>query len=145
MKKPVLERMERATPPAVGLFFAFATLMSAAAAVTLVGPGGPLDAIWQVKAEQYAAMKPHGAVIGAGFVLLALICAGACIGSFLRYRWGWLTALTVIAINFAADLGRAILEPGLATAAGVLATVAIIWWLTRRGVRAQFAGRAGAG
>ncbi|MCG6859529.1 MAG: hypothetical protein LJE67_15835 [Salaquimonas sp.] len=141
VKNPVVDGIERATPPMVGLFFTFATLMTTAAAITLILPGGPLDAIWQIKPEQFPELKLHGSIVGAGFVLLALVCAATSVGSFMRRHWGWLLAVTIFTVNFVADLMQAILEPALAAFAGPVVSALILWWLLRSGVRAQFATR----
>jgi hypothetical protein len=126
------------TPVALGVFFVFATLMTAAVTVTLQWPGGPLDAMWRVKPAAYSdllLLRPASTI---GFAALCATMAAAAFGAATRKRWGWWLALSIFALN---GLGDALNAMGGALAEGafgVAVTLLILWWLTRRRVRTLF-------
>jgi hypothetical protein len=122
----------------LGAFFAFATAMCALAGVSLLIPGGPLDWIWQLKPDEHRQLLEMGAAVGAGFLGLALVMALASFGSFARRGWAWTVALTIFSVNALADAARIPFGAPAEGLVGVAATAAILWWLTRRTVRASF-------
>jgi hypothetical protein len=130
--------MRPLTPVLLGGFFVFATIMCLVAGLSLLTPSGPLDWIWRVKPAEHRQLLQFGPIVGIGFLGLALVMAGASIGSFTRRRWGWRLALAIFALNATGDAARipsgAVWEGLL----GVAVTGAILWWLTRARVRADF-------
>jgi hypothetical protein len=133
------QREERAwTPILLGLFFLFATLMCALAGLSLLTPGGALDAIWRLKPDEQAQLLALGPAVGAGFLALALVMAAASCGAFARRRWGRRLAIAIFAANAVGDAARIALGGVLEGAIGVAVTAIILWWLTREKVRASF-------
>ena len=126
------------TPTLLGLFFAFATIMCLLAGTSLLTPGGPLDPIWRVKAEEHRSLLAIGPGVGIGFLLLALVMLAASVGSFRRTRWGRQLAIAILAVNAMGDAARIASGAVAEGLIGVAAAGAILWWLTRRPVRAAF-------
>jgi hypothetical protein len=130
------------TPVLLGAFFAFATLMCAAAGVSLLTPGGWLDWIWLIKPQEHGLLMALGPWAGWGFLGLAVAMAAASWGTFRRRRRGLWLAMAIFAVNAAGDAARIFSGAVWEGVIGVVVTGAILWWLTRPGVRALFgAGR----
>ena len=126
------------TPALLGIFFAFATSMCAFAGATLLLPGGPLDALWAVKAEEHRRLLGLGPWVGIGFLALGLVMALASYGAFKRRRWARPLAIGIFAVN---AIGDALRIPAGAVAeglVGIAVTGALIWWLSRPDVRRAF-------
>ena len=130
--------MRKATPILLAGFFAFATAMCLLAGVTLLVPGAPAERLWSIKANEYHRLLQMGPGVAAGFLLLALVMVLAAYGSARRRLWGWRLALAIFALNGFADALRIPFGAAAEGAIGVAATVAILWWLSRPGVRALF-------
>jgi hypothetical protein len=130
--------VQRGTPVLLGLFFAFATLMCAFAAATLLDPGGPLDALWRIKPDEHRALLATGPLAGVGFGALAVIMALTSWGCFGRRRWGLQAAMVILAVNAAGDLIRAVSGRWAEGLFGAAIAGALLWWLSRRGVRRMF-------
>ena len=128
-----------ATPLALGCFFALATLMTGVVSVTLFAPGGPLDAIWQIKPHEYQDLLLLRPTSSAGFAILCIAMAATMIGCFQRKRWGLMLAITIFAINALGDAAHAFSGAWAEGAFGVAVAALILWWLTRHRVRALFA------
>lgn len=125
-------------PIVMGLFFVFATAMTALVALTMLTPGGPLDAIWSFKPAAHAQLAAFTPASGAAFAALSFVMAAASVGCFQRRRWGWTLALVLVAANGVGDLARAAtgeLAEGLFGAAVV---AALLYWLSRPATRASF-------
>ena len=132
------ERLARATPTVLALFFAFATLMCAFAAATLLFPGTPLDGLWRVKPDEHRQLLALGPAVGAGFAVLAVAMMAAGIGAWRRRRWGWALAVAIFAVNGLGDASRIVSGAVVEGAIGVAAAAAVLWWLTRPQVRRMF-------
>ena len=119
-------------------FFVIAALIAVAAGVSLLVPG-PFDAIWRIKPAEHAVLAVWAPASGVGFLALGGFMAAAAIGLYQRRRWGWRLAIGIFTINGLGDAGRALTGAMLEGLIGVAVAVALIWWLTRRSVRAEFA------
>jgi hypothetical protein len=128
------------TPVLLGGFFAFACFMCALAGISLLTPGGALDWIWLRKPEEHELLLALGPRAGWGFVALALAMAAASYGTVRRRRWGLWLAMAIFAVNAAGDAARLFSGAMWEGLIGVAVTAAILWWLTRPGVRALFDG-----
>ncbi len=126
------------TPVAAGLFFAIATVLTAAAGVSLLSPNRSLDVIWRIKPRDHQALLAMGPLVGFGFCGLSVAMAAASIGCFGRLRWGWGLALTIFVVNGLADAARIPLGAPSEGVLGVAVATGIVWWLTRPRVRDLF-------
>lgn len=126
------------TPPLLGVFFAFATVMTGLSAITLLAPGGPLDAMWRIKPDAYAELRAFAPVSGIGFAVLCAMMAAACFGAVTRRRWGWMLGAALIVANALGDLGRALTGAWVEGLIGVAITGVLLWWLWRPATRAMF-------
>lgn len=125
-------------PALVGAFFVFATAMALLAGVTLLTPGSPLDAVWNIKPRAHAQLLAMGPWVGWGFLLLACVSGLASYGSFCRRRWGWGLALALLGINGASDAIGAAGGAWVQGLVGVVLATAIAAWLIQPKIRAQF-------
>ena len=126
------------TPVALGCFFTFATAMTGAVSITLFAPGGPLDAMWQIKPHEYEDLLLLRPVSSVGFAALCVAMAATAFGCFRRKRWGWTLAVALFAINALGDAAHGLSGAWLDGAIGVSIALLILWWLTRSRVRALF-------
>ncbi|MBI1359956.1 MAG: hypothetical protein GC155_06680 [Alphaproteobacteria bacterium] len=130
--------MIRATPVIFGVFAALATAILLLAGLSLLSPGGPLEAIWMLTPKKFETLKPWRAPVGGGFLVLAIPAAMASFGSFRRRRWAWWILVVGIAVNGLGDLAQMAfgrITEGL-VGGGVAALVLV--WLTRPAVKAVF-------
>ena len=131
-------KMRPLTPLVFGAFFAFATAMCVLAGLSLLTAGGPLDAMWRWKPQDYQQVREVGPLAGWGFLLLALVMASACLGMFRPREWGRRLAIAILAVNAAGDAARIVMGAWWEGAIGVSVAAALIWWLIRSPVRALF-------
>ena len=123
---------------AIGALFVFGAAMATYAAVTLLIPGTFLDALWALNKRGHAglALLGRGAVLL--FAVLAVALALAAVGWFRRKYWGWMLAITIIAINATGDLINAAMGEWLRGAVGLGIAGLLLVYLTRPGVRNHF-------
>jgi len=126
------------TPPLLGGFFAFATLLCAFAGTTLLVPGGPLDALWSVKPDERGQLLALGPGIGAAFLALAVVMALTSYGAFARRGWARRLAIAVFVVNAFGDMLRIPAGAVAQGLVGVAVTAAIVGWLMRPPVRRVF-------
>lgn len=126
-------------PPALALFFLFATLMVIAAALSLLAPGPLADRFRSIKPNEHQALVAIAPWSGFFFLALAPVMAAAAYGSFRRQRWGWRLAIVVLATNGLGDLIAPLAGAPAASLVGVAVTAAILYGLTRPAARARFA------
>ena len=122
----------------VGAFFALAAALVTAAAITIVFPGGPLDAIWVVKLDAFETLRQFPTLTGSGFALLAAAFALTSLGCLRRRRWGWVLATAFVAINVVSAVAGIFMEPSLENAIEPAIGVAILIWLASSPVRKNF-------
>jgi hypothetical protein len=132
-------RAKARTPALLGAFFLFATIMCGLAGASLLAPGGPLEAIWRFKPDEYRQLLALAPWTGAGFLGLAVAMALAGYGTWRRRLWGLRLAILIFAVNALADATRTVFGAAWQGAIGVAATGIVLWWLTRPKVRALFA------
>ena len=128
----------RSTPAMLAGFFALAALICAAAGASLLDPGGPLAPMWRIKPDEYRQLLLLGPAAGIGFLALAAVMAAASLGTARRRRWGWRLACAIFAVNGLADAARIPLGAVIEGVIGLGAAGAILWWMTRPAIRAEF-------
>ncbi|MBW8813438.1 MAG: hypothetical protein JF588_08430 [Caulobacterales bacterium] len=126
------------TPALLAAFLLFATAMAGLAAVTLLRPGGPLDAAWRIKPAEYAQLRAMGPWVGAGFAALSAAAGLLALGVLRRRLWAWRGAVFGLAVNGLADAIRGLSGSWIEGVLGVTVTGLFVWWLTRPRVRALF-------
>src|SRR5271170_5651388 len=122
----------------LGVFFLFATTMTAYAAVTLLKPGTKLDRLWVFNKTGHAELASLGKSAGLGFVALSALMCAASVGWFRRRRWGWALGTTIIALNAAGDLVNVARGERLKGAVGVAIAGPLLIYMTRSRVRNYF-------
>jgi hypothetical protein len=119
-------------------FFLFGALMASLSFVGLLLPGGALDAIWQFNPRARVALTELGVW---GIVLMlavAIACAFASVGIWVRTSWGRRLAIGILAVNLLGDLLNAVVGGDLRTLIGIPIGGALILYLLSSRTRAQF-------
>lgn len=123
---------------ALSAFFVFGACASGVSLITLLFPGGPLDALWRVNPRGHAALHGAGAW---GMILMAIVCL-VCVltarGLWIGARWGRWLALAMLSLNLAGDTVNALVLGDLRTLIGLPVGGALIAYLLSRRVRAVF-------
>ncbi|MEP6967010.1 MAG: hypothetical protein ABI906_02915 [Pseudomonadota bacterium] len=122
----------------MGLFFALAMVLTAAAGASLLSPNGPLDVMWRLKPSEHAILLRMGPLVGIGFIGLSAAMMATSVGCFARRRWGWGLAVAIFVVNGLADAARVLGGAPVEGALGVTVATLIVWWLTRPRVRRLF-------
>ena len=130
--------MARATPLLLAVFSAAAAVLLVVTGLSLLVPGGPLDAIWRVAESKHSLLLPYGGLVGAAFLLLAIIAVVASVGCYRRRRWGWAIAVAALAVNGIGDAAQIFAGRPVEGIFGVAIAAVILFWLTRKTVRDQF-------
>jgi hypothetical protein len=121
-------------------FFAFGACASGLSAVTLLRPGGALDAVWRVNPDGHAALQRAGGWA----VLLMLVVCGACAatarGLWARRPWGRALAITMLGVNLLGDLVNAVVLGDQRTLIGLPIAALLIASLLAPRTRALFRG-----
>jgi len=130
--------MARATPFLLAFFSAAAAILLVVTGLSLLIPGGPLDAIWRMAESKHALLLPYGGLAGSAFLLLAIVAVVASVGCYRRRRWGWGIAVAGLAANCVGDAAQIFAGRPLEGISGVVIAAAILVLLTRRPVRDQF-------
>ena len=122
---------------ALSICSALGALIAATTGVALVAPGTVLDAIWRLKPAAHAGFQQMGpwAILLMGVVALA--CAGAAVGLWIRAPWGRRLALIVLVGNAVGDTINGIAHDPR-TLIGLPIAGLVVAWLLTPAVRAQF-------
>jgi hypothetical protein len=123
---------------AITVFLFFGAAMGLLAGTTMIFPGTVLDRAWRLNPVAYAQLAPLGPPVGIVFLLLAAVLAVAAIGWLRRRRWGWGLAVVIIAIQALGDLLNLLRGDVLRGVVGVAVAGALLFYMTRRRVRAAF-------
>lgn len=123
---------------ALGAFFAFGACASGLAAVTLLWPGGPLDAAWRVNPDGHAALQRAGGWAVLLMLVVCAVCAATARGVWARRRWGHTLAIAVLALNLLSDLLNAAVLGDRRTLIGLPIGALLIAYLLAPRTRAVF-------
>jgi hypothetical protein len=119
----------------IAVFFALATVILVSVGLALVFPGSALEAVWLAYPARRAILMPYRVWLGPGFLALAVIMAAASVGGFRQRRWGWWLAVAIFAVNGLSDAAQLLLGHIVEGGIGVLAAGAILFYLTRPGIK----------
>jgi hypothetical protein len=113
-------------------FFVFGGLASALTTLILLVPGTPTDQLWRLNPRAREGLVPLGraAVVLMGAVCLA--CFVAALGLWRLRRWGYWTAMVILAINLLGDATNALVTGDWRTLIGVPIAGAMILYLWRK-------------
>ena len=88
---------------ALSLFFVFGATMSGLAALMLLFPGSALEPLWRLNPKAHAGFTSLGPWAVLLMAAVCAACATAASGLWRRARFGYWTALAILAINLAGD------------------------------------------
>jgi hypothetical protein len=89
----------------------------------------------------YKQLAPFGKTVGVPFLVLSAALAAGGAGWFGRRLWGWRLAVVIIATQVLGDLVSIFMGPLARGAVGVTIASALLLFLLRPTVRADFAAR----
>ena len=136
-----MTRAARLGVSAMAAFFVFGACASGVSALTLLWPGGPLDALWQANPIGHARLLQAG---GWGVLLMAAVCVVCALtarGLWRRRRWGHRLALGMLSVNLLGDVANAVWRDDPRTLIGIPIAGALIVFLLTPAVRRGFSGR----
>jgi hypothetical protein len=144
--RPEAETFVAQKPPrgltAMGVFLFFGAAMAALAGTTLAWPGTLLDKMWKLNPEAYRRLTPLGRWIGVAFLLLSAALAAAGAGWFRRKLWGYWLAVIIIVTQVLGDLFNLFRGDYLRGGTGFVIAGALLLYLLRAKVKAEFAASA---
>lgn len=109
--------------------------MSGLAAMMLLSPGSPLDALWSLNPHAHQGFTAIGAWSVLLMAVVCFACTAAAVGLWHCKRWGLWIALAVLSINLAGDSANAVLAHDRRTLIGLpIGAVMILYLLARRSV-----------
>jgi uncharacterized membrane protein (DUF2068 family) len=113
-------------------------LTSGLSLISLLSPGGPLEPMWRLNPRAHEAFSRMGAwaLLLLGSVCIA--CAASAYGFFTGKRWGYWLGVVGLTVNLTGDLVNAALGIEPRAVFGVPVVAVILWYLSRRQVRAFF-------
>lgn len=126
---------------AIGVFLFFGVVMASLAGTTLIWRGTLLDHMWVLNAPAYRQLAPFGKTVGLPFLGLSAALAAAGVGWFGHRLWGWRLAVVIIATQVLGDLVSIFMGHLARGAVGVTIASALLLFLLRPNVRADFVAR----
>ena len=126
---------------ALGCFFAFGTLASGLAVLSLLLPGGPLKPMWRINPRGHEAFIRMGVWAFGLLVPICLACAAAAFGLLRGRRWGYQLGIALLLINLTGDVVNAGLGIEPLAVVGVPVVAVLLWYLLSPRVRGFFAAK----
>ena len=120
-------------------FFAFGTLMALLAAVTLLLPDNPLNYVWRINPQGHEAFRKIGNWSLVILITVAVCCAAASIGLWLRKLWGYWIAQTLLAVNLIGDIANIVIRSDLRATFGIPIVIGLLYFMSRPQTRRIFA------
>lgn len=115
----------------LSIFFAAGALVSFAAAVALMFPNTPLDAMWRLNPRAHTNFISLGAV---SIVLMLAVCAAclaAAIGTWRLKMWGFYVSAALLITNLIGDVYNVISGREPRAIIGIPIASVILWALIR--------------
>jgi len=123
---------------ALAYLFVLGTLTSGLSFISLLTPGGPLEPMWRLNPRAHEAFSRMGSLALLLLGTVCIACAASAYGFFTGKRWGYRLGVVVLAVNCTGDLVNAALGIEPRAVVGVPIVAFILWYLSRRHVRAFF-------
>jgi len=124
---------------AVGVLFAAGMFASGTSSIVLSLDRANINAVWwRLNSEAGLELRSLGMY---GVILMLGVCAAcavACVGLVHRHRWGYYTALVMLAVNVVSDVVNALWRGDLRTLVGVPIGLALLVYLRRESIRTVF-------
>jgi hypothetical protein len=114
------------------LFFAFGTVMSGLTAVMLLFPGSPIEPLWRLNPRAQEALASMGTAAVLLMIVVCASCFAAAVGLWQLKRWGYWTAIFILAINLAGDVLNAALARDWRTLIGLPIGLTLILLLQKK-------------
>lgn len=131
------------TRPPLGLvllsvFFALGAVVAGATGIALLLPGDGLDALWRLNPRAHETFLVMGPWAIALMAAVAVACAGAAFGLWIRAWWGHRLTLVLLGMNLVGDASKALVRGDLRTLIGLPIAGALIAYLLSARVRGLF-------
>jgi len=128
----------------LSIFFAFGCVMASISFLTLLAPGGLLEPLWRLNPHARLALGTIGLWGVALMLVVAIACALAAVGLWIRAPWGYQIAIVVLGVNLVGDVLNAVLRGELRALIGVPIAGALIFYLVSSRTRSHFRARSAA-
>ena len=128
----------------LSIFFAFGCVMASVSCLALLVPGGFLEPMWRLNPQARLALATMGLRGVALMLIVAVACALAAIGLWIRAPWGYQVAVVVLAVNLVGDVLNVVLRGDLRALIGVPIAGALIFYLLSSRTRSHFRVRSAA-
>jgi len=128
----------------LSIFFAFGCVMASISCLALLVPGGFLEPLWRLNPQARLALGTMGLLGVALMLIVAVACALAAIGLWIRAPWGYQLAVVVLAVNLVGDVLNVVLRGDLRALIGVPIAGAFIFYLLSSRTRSHFRVRSAA-
>lgn len=123
---------------ALTALFVIGVIAASLACITLLMPGGRMDAIWQLNPDGHTRLLSIGRWSASLMFLVAVACALSVRGLLRRVLWGYWLVFTMLSANLIGDLSFALLRHDPRTLIGLpIAGTVLLFLLTKR-VRGAF-------
>jgi hypothetical protein len=124
----------------VAIILFFAAFLAVIVATTLIFPGTPLDVIWNVRNPFPPGFSDTtiGMIFGYFLLILGLILLCAVYGLIKGMKWAWWIVIIVFAVNGIGDAASVASGGGIGGISGVIIAAALLFYLTRPGVKRFF-------
>ena len=123
---------------ALGIFFAAGFLIALTSSVSLLFPESFLEPMWRLNPRARTAFSSMGAWAPALLVAVSAACAAAAFGLWRGRRWGYRVATGLLIVNLVGDIANVALGTEPRAIVGVPIVAALLFYLSRPGVRAFF-------
>ena len=120
------------------IFFLAGTLISFLAGVSLLAPSPFSQAIWRINPRGHEGLVRIGLWAVVLLFAASISCGAAAIGLWRRARWGYLLAVTLIAINLLSDIVNTISGAEPRAIIGVPIALGLLLYLLSQRTRGFF-------
>src|SRR4030095_1011227 len=122
----------------LSVFFFAATAITLVEALSLLFPNGFLEPVWKLNPRGRAELGAIGLWAVLLFFVASLSCAIAAVGLWRGAKWGYVTAIVILSIQFLADLLNVISGIEQKAVIGLPIVILLIAYLTTRRVKMFF-------
>ena len=120
----------------LAVFCGASAVIAAASATSLAFPGSVLEPMWRANPRAHEGFNSLGIWAPSLLVMLSAVCVATAVGLWRGARWGYLLAVTGLAVNIVGDSVNAVLGAEPRAALGIPIVLVLLWYLARPHVRA---------